>query len=121
MVIRMRQRRAHTRTRRSHHALVAPTVSTCAHCGAETRPHHMCLSCGYYKGRQVLDLATVKASRDARIKAKRERAAVDAGVPATPREEVAEEKAEKAEKKAPKKTRAVKTGASAKKAKKETA
>jgi hypothetical protein len=33
----------------------------------------MCLSCGYYNGRQVLDLVAEKAKRDARIKAKEER------------------------------------------------
>lgn len=32
----------------------------------------MCLACGYYKGRQVIDLAAKKAARDERIKAKRE-------------------------------------------------
>jgi large subunit ribosomal protein L32 len=122
MVIRMRHTRAHTRNRRSHHALTAPAVSACGHCGAETRPHHMCLSCGFYKGRQVLDLSTAKARRDARIKAKAERLAVDAGVeaPAEAKEvaEVKEEKAEAAGK--AKRTRAVKTGASSKKEKQET-
>lgn len=33
----------------------------------------MCLSCGHYNGRQVLDLAAEKAKRDARIKLKEER------------------------------------------------
>ncbi len=33
----------------------------------------MCLECGYYNGRQVMDLATEKAKREARIKAKEER------------------------------------------------
>jgi hypothetical protein len=33
----------------------------------------MCLECGYYNGRQVMDLAAEKAKRDARIKAKEER------------------------------------------------
>lgn len=33
----------------------------------------MCLECGYYNGRQVMDLASEKAKREARIKAKEER------------------------------------------------
>ena len=33
----------------------------------------MCLECGYYNGRQVMDLGTLKAKRDARIKAKKDR------------------------------------------------
>lgn len=72
MVIRMRHTRAHTKNRRSHHALKTPTLATCAHCGAKHRPHHMCLECGYYKGRQVLDLAAQKDARAKRMQAKRE-------------------------------------------------
>jgi hypothetical protein len=33
----------------------------------------MCLACGFYKGREVLNLAADAKKRDARIKAKRER------------------------------------------------
>lgn len=33
----------------------------------------MCLECGYYNGRQVLDLAKAKESRTARLKATAER------------------------------------------------
>lgn len=72
MVIRMRHTRAHTKNRRSHHALTAPTLAVCSNCGAKHRPHHMCLECGYYKGRQVLDLAGQKAARAARLQQKRE-------------------------------------------------
>lgn len=32
----------------------------------------MCLSCGYYNGRQVMDLEAKKQKRDARLKAKEE-------------------------------------------------
>lgn len=72
MVIRMRHTRSHTKNRRSHHALTAPALATCAHCGATHRPHHMCLNCGYYNGRQVMDLEAQKQKRDARLKAKRD-------------------------------------------------
>lgn len=79
MVIRMRHTRGHSGNRRSHHALKEVTLSVCSHCGAKHRPHHMCLECGYYNGRQVMDLETLKAKRDARIKAKKERIGADAG------------------------------------------
>lgn len=72
MVIRMRHTRSHTKNRRSHHALSAPTLATCKNCGASHRPHHMCLECGFYNGRQVIDLAAQKEAREARLKAKRE-------------------------------------------------
>ena len=72
MVIRMRHTRAHTKNRRSHHALKAATLTVCKNCGAEHRPHHMCLECGFYKGRQVMDPAGQKAKREARMQAKKD-------------------------------------------------
>ena len=72
MVIRMRHTRAHTKNRRSHHALTAPTLASCANCGKEHRQHHMCLECGFYKGRQVMDLASQKEKRESRMNAKKE-------------------------------------------------
>ncbi len=80
----MRHTRSHTGNRRSHHALKAPTLSKCTHCGATHRPHHMCLECGYYNGRQVMDLTAQKAKRDARIKEKEERIRVESTGGATP-------------------------------------
>lgn len=72
MVIRMRHTRAHTKNRRSHHALKAPTLAVCKNCGANHRPHHMCLECGFYNGRQVIDLAKKKEERQARLQKKQE-------------------------------------------------
>lgn len=40
--------------RRSHDFLTAPTVRNCPNCGATMRPHHACLSCGYYRNREVI-------------------------------------------------------------------
>jgi hypothetical protein len=39
----------------------------------------MCLSCGYYNGRQVLDLEAAKTQRAARMAAKREAIKAQAG------------------------------------------
>ena len=78
MVIRMRHTRSHTKNRRSHHGLKTPNLAVCANCGAQHRPHHMCLECGFYKGRQVMDLAGAKAKRDARKKAKKDAIAAQA-------------------------------------------
>lgn len=72
MVIRMRHTRSHTANRRSHHALETPTMAVCKNCGAMHRPHHMCLACGFYKGRVVIDLKAKKEARMARLNAKRE-------------------------------------------------
>ena len=72
MVIRMRHTRGHTGNRRSHHALKAPTLSACQNCGAQHRPHHMCLDCGFYNGKRVVDMKAKKDAREARMTAKRE-------------------------------------------------
>ncbi len=72
MVVRMRHTRAHTANRRSHHALKAPALAVCSNCGATRRPHNMCLECGWYKGRQVIDLAAKKEARTERMRQKKD-------------------------------------------------
>ena len=72
MVIRMRHTRAHTKNRRSHHGLTAPTLATCSNCGSHHRPHHMCQECGFYKGRLVIDMKAKSEARAARMTAKKE-------------------------------------------------
>ena len=69
----MRHTRAHTANRRSHHALKGPEIAVCKNCGQNHRPHHMCLACGFYNGRQVIDLVAQKDARNERLKAKAER------------------------------------------------
>jgi large subunit ribosomal protein L32 len=49
-----RQSHSRTRLRRSHDALTAPAMSTCAECGEPKQPHKLCGSCGTYKGRSVV-------------------------------------------------------------------
>jgi large subunit ribosomal protein L32 len=43
--------------RRSHHALVVPNLTTCKNCGSKKIQHVVCGSCGYYDGRQVLEVS----------------------------------------------------------------
>ena len=42
--------------RRSHDALTPVNVQECPNCGAAKLSHHVCPSCGHYKGRQVLKM-----------------------------------------------------------------
>jgi large subunit ribosomal protein L32 len=51
-----RHSRARGRKRRTNWKLEAPNVVACPSCGQATLPHHVCPSCGYYKGRQVIDI-----------------------------------------------------------------
>ena len=41
--------------RRAHDALKPIASAECPKCGERKLPHHLCSSCGYYKGRQVLE------------------------------------------------------------------
>ncbi|GEM86807.1 50S ribosomal protein L32 [Meiothermus granaticius] len=36
--------------------LTAPTLIKCANCGAQIPPHTVCPSCGYYGGKQILEI-----------------------------------------------------------------
>lgn len=40
--------------RRSHDALKTPGVHKCKNCGGLHKPHHICQSCGYYNGKEVV-------------------------------------------------------------------
>ncbi|MEB3701460.1 50S ribosomal protein L32 [Candidatus Bealeia paramacronuclearis] len=39
--------------RRAHDFLKVPAAAECSNCGNMKLPHHICQSCGHYKGRQV--------------------------------------------------------------------
>lgn len=52
----MRSTRSHTGNRRAHHALKTAQFVICKKCGIQTLPHTICLNCGEYKGRQVIDV-----------------------------------------------------------------
>ncbi len=42
--------------RRSHDALKTAAYEECPNCGELKRPHHICLSCGHYDNREVMDM-----------------------------------------------------------------
>jgi large subunit ribosomal protein L32 len=43
-------------TRRAHDALKGHSLSECPNCHEKKMPHRACPKCGYYKGREVLDV-----------------------------------------------------------------
>ena len=71
MSVRMRHTHEHTANRRSHHALKEPRLSTCKDCGEKHVRHHMCDSCGRYRGRVVVDVAAKAAKKAERIARKK--------------------------------------------------
>ena len=44
--------------RRAQHAISAPRVNECPTCHRPKRPHHVCPTCGTYRGREVEPLRT---------------------------------------------------------------
>jgi large subunit ribosomal protein L32 len=42
--------------RRSHLAISLPKLEECPHCHEMKQPHHACPNCGYYGGRQAIEL-----------------------------------------------------------------
>jgi len=41
--------------RRAHKKTAAASITTCAQCGEPKLPHRLCMSCGTYKGRTLID------------------------------------------------------------------
>jgi large subunit ribosomal protein L32 len=48
-------------TRRSHHALKITNPSKCENCQAFKLQHHVCKSCGTYRGRTMIKIKEQKA------------------------------------------------------------
>ena len=70
MSSRMRVTKGHSGNRRSHHALKAPRLSLCRNCGEYHKRHRVCLSCGFYRGRLILESknSLVKKAEDKEVK-----------------------------------------------------
>lgn len=42
--------------RRSHDSLTKPAVSTCPQCHEAKLPHRVCSNCGYYGGKEIVEV-----------------------------------------------------------------
>ncbi len=42
--------------RRMHIRIKQTSLSVCPKCGKPVLPHTVCMNCGYYKGRQIIDV-----------------------------------------------------------------
>jgi len=56
--------------RRSHHALKKINLSKCSNCGEPVLSHTICSNCGYYKGKQVVDVLAKLDKKEKKEKAK---------------------------------------------------
>lgn len=48
--------RARRDKRRTHFKLTAPAIVECPQCHEAKAPHHACRHCGYYRGRQRIQV-----------------------------------------------------------------
>ncbi len=42
--------------RRSHDFITAPQLTACSHCGSAALTHRICPECGYYRGKQAIEI-----------------------------------------------------------------
>jgi len=53
-------RHKHTRSsvgqRRMHIFITPAALTTCSKCAKQVRPHTICANCGYYKGKEVINV-----------------------------------------------------------------
>lgn len=49
--------KARTHSKRSTWKLDKPTIAKCPHCHEPVLPHRVCSNCGYYDGKQVVDVS----------------------------------------------------------------
>lgn len=79
MSVRMRHTRAQTRDTRSHHAVKPARFSKCPKCKADVLPHTLCLNCGTYKGREIIDVLAKLTKKERKQKEKELKAEKEAG------------------------------------------
>ncbi len=90
MVVRMKHTKGKRNRIRSHHALKPKALAKCSHCGTQIYPHTICANCGWYKGRQVVDVL-VKLDKKERKKKEKELHEHEAEAKASGKELSAEE------------------------------
>ena len=60
-------KRKHSKARwdksRTHWKLSIPSVTKCPQCAQPVLPHHVCVHCGYYRGRQVILVPSKKEEK----------------------------------------------------------
>jgi len=54
--------------RRSHLALKKQVLVACGHCKKMIKPHTVCSYCGYYKGREVVNVLAKTLKRQEKMK-----------------------------------------------------
>ena len=69
-VPRHRHTRASVGQRRMHIFITPATLTTCPKCSANVRPHTICKKCGFYKGKEVINVLGKLTKKERKIKEK---------------------------------------------------
>lgn len=70
MSIRMRHTKGHRNNRRQHLKLEAVGGARCPKCKSFVRPHTICMNCGTYRGRQMIDILAKLTKKERKKKEK---------------------------------------------------
>ncbi len=70
-VPKQRKTKSRRNQRRSHLSLKAPSLVSCSKCGKLILPHIVCPECGFYKGKEVIDVLS-KLDKKSRKKKEKE-------------------------------------------------
>lgn len=60
--------------RRSHLALNKTFLAICGQCGKAVLPHHICVYCGFYNGKEVIDVMAKLTKKEKKKRLKEEAA-----------------------------------------------
>lgn len=69
-VPKQRKTKSRRNQRRMHIYLSKPCLVPCPKCKKPTRPHSVCLNCGYYKGKMVIDVLQKLSKKERKAKEK---------------------------------------------------
>lgn len=84
-VAKKRTTKAHQQKRRLNIFITEPHLDKCQKCGHFTMPHKVCTNCGYYNGREVINVME-KLTKKERKKKEKEMEAKKEEKPLNPKE-----------------------------------
>ena len=59
-----RKSKSRKRTSRSNWKATPISLSKCSNCGSLIKPHNVCPFCGYYKGKQVIQIKVKESKKE---------------------------------------------------------
>jgi len=69
-VPKQRHTKSRRNKRRAHIFLKAPVLTLCPKCGKPLIPHTVCRNCGYYKGKEIIDVLSKLEKKERKTREK---------------------------------------------------